>query len=137
MTHRIASFEWKIIGNVIITMSANGEIAEKPWNDFIQDLRTKAVTRWLSANIGTVEVSSLQRKAAIDIMNERGILASVITDDRIVRGIVTAASWFGAKATPFSWDNLKDGVVKLDIREPTLTQVVDLARSFQRRVSTG
>ena len=36
----------------------------------------------------------MQRKIGIDVVNKRRIKVAVINDSSIVRGIVTAASWF-------------------------------------------
>ncbi len=106
--------KWDIVGDVFIVHTTEGRVPDSDWNAFVQELRTKPVRKFLGASTGSTDVSSTQRKAAAEVMKERNISATVVTDDRLVRGVVTAASWLGANIKSFSWAELNACLRALD-----------------------
>lgn len=105
-----SAHKWKIVGDTIVSVTTQGPIPQDIWEEFIKDLKRKEVTRWLSAAIGYVEANSVQRKMSIDVTGPRGMVVAVVTDERLVRGMVTAASWLGVKISAFSWDEMSAAV---------------------------
>jgi hypothetical protein len=45
---------------------------------------------------GDLDVTSAQRKRAVEVVNANNVAILVFTESRITRGVVTAASWLGA-----------------------------------------
>lgn len=130
-----AAFGWGVVGDVIISYTANGSLSDVDWKPFIEELKTRPCRRWLAATRGTVEVTSIQRKWATEIMTARSIEAVVITDENLVRGIVTAASWLGAKVTAYPWSKMTDAVAKLGVSTGSISRVVETVDDIARRAT--
>jgi len=85
------------------------------WEGFIHALRVKFYSKFLYYAPGHVEVTSVQRKETFEILTRRGIHCAVVTESGLVRGIVTAASWFGVKVKAFSVANTNEAFAALGI----------------------
>ncbi len=75
----------------------------------------------------------MQRKKGVDAAKEKGIRVAVVTDERLVRGIVTAASWFGTDIQAFDWSHLRDAIdflqVQTELKDYVERTCEDLRRS--------
>lgn len=84
----------------------NGMLSESDMAQFLEKLRHAPVKKLLACLHGSSNSSSVQRKEGADLIKSRDIQVAVITDDRLVRGFVTALSWLGAKVNAFSWADI-------------------------------
>jgi hypothetical protein len=106
-----------LVISVTIGGSTDGGIpAESIFQDFLNVLRTQPVTKYLAANIGNVNSSSLQRKQGAELFKSRGIRVAVVTEDSLTRGLVTAVGWLGANISAFSWADTKAALKYLDVK---------------------
>lgn len=103
-----------ILQDLFISISA-GTVDDETWKDYIRCLQLPAVAKHIGASVGKTEVSSVQRKEAAEILKRRGIRVAAVTDDTLVRGLVTAISWLGANISAFSWTNARDALKDLGI----------------------
>lgn len=111
------------MGEVAVSFASEGQIRDADWSPFVKELSDKPVRKYVSATLSNLEVNSLQRKAIIDVLRAKNISVAVVTDDKLVIGMVTAASWFGANVKAFSWANLDAALRHLNIADNMLTQV--------------
>jgi hypothetical protein len=110
---------WVVIDNdLMISLTTPGLGPDQLWADFSKELSTKPITRYLAASLGSLEVTSIQRKMVSEITARHGIPVAVLTDEQMVRGLVTAVSWLGVKIKSFSWDDTKEALDHLDVVEP-------------------
>jgi hypothetical protein len=111
----IAQFEWKILGDVIIGVTGSGDMPEVEWQQFVAAMRSQPVTKYIQFAAGGTVLSSVQRKIGIDAVNEKKIKVVMVTDSPIVRGVVTAASWFGVKVSSWRPTQLEEAVNHLGV----------------------
>lgn len=126
-----AQWEWKVIQDVMVAFGTYGAMPDEEWKKCINDLDTKPVKKWLVAVLGTMDVSSVQRKLGIDAINRKNIRVALVSDDRIVRGLLTAASWFGVNGAAFAWRDLEGAVAYLGVPRPVERLALAAVRQFK------
>lgn len=110
------AFAWDIVDDVIVTRQfPNKEVPDPLWDAFIKDLKESNARHIFSLTIGSATLKATQRKSAADVLRDNGIPATVITDNRLTRGILTAVSWLGAKVKAFSWDEIDAALAAAEI----------------------
>lgn len=123
--------------DILINFRIDGPISEEAFQEWLDELGVSGTRYFLSCAVGTVEMTSAQRKRAAEFANERGIRTIVITDDRIGRGIVTAVSWLGANIKAFSWNDLINATEAAGIKDPVEQKhVAQLARDLRKQAET-
>ncbi|EDM81729.1 hypothetical protein PPSIR1_04663 [Plesiocystis pacifica SIR-1] len=105
-----SNHQWDIIGKVVVARTSPGPIDDAVWMAYVKDIEDNDLEYGLALTKGALDISALQRKAVADAMNKGGLAGVVVTDERLVRGLVTAVSWLGLKVSAFSWDEL-DGAI--------------------------
>jgi hypothetical protein len=105
-----AKLTWKVASRVLVAHATEGVVDNVLYSRFIDALKKEKYEAYLATTTGSAELTSVQRKAASDALNERKIPTFVVTDSRLVRGIVTAASWLGVNAKPYSWADISEAV---------------------------
>lgn len=129
-----AIMRWVVVEHVIVNCSTKGEISNSDWDAFCNDLKKHRITRSLGLNLGEASMTSLQRKSAGEIAKSQNIKSAIITDNGIVRGVVTALSWFGINIKGFSWGEFDEAIRYLDI-SPSLEDRVKVASyALKKRV---
>jgi hypothetical protein len=131
-----AIYKSAVVGDVLIGCTTAGAVSDKEWEDFINDLKTKPITKYLSLALGSVEATSVQRKAAAEATKMRGIRSAIVTEDRLVRGLVTAASWLGANIEAFSWKQIPDAITYLRIGPGLDQRVLSTANALKAACET-
>lgn len=124
---------WTVVGDVLISVTTAGPVLDSQWNAWMKDLETKGLKKCIGATIGATELSSLQRKRASEIARDKNIRVAAITDDALVRGIVTAASWFGANIKAYPWTNIPGALKFLEVESPTDQQISIWLQQTRRR----
>jgi hypothetical protein len=100
-----------VVDDLLVSVSRAGSedkgvLNQRDMAHFLDVLRTAPIKRYLACMHGSFNSSSVQRKEGADLIKSRDIEVAVITDDRLVRGIVTALSWLGARVSAFSWADI-------------------------------
>lgn len=126
-----STFKWVVHNHLMVSFASAGLVRDAPWTAFIRDLEDPKVTAYLSTNAGTAEINSLQRKMAANAIQGRKVPIAVVTDERLVRGIVTAAGWLGMEVRPFAWAAFDDALRYLQISASLAPTVVDLVEKLK------
>lgn len=129
---RKLTFKWSVDDGLLVACSGEGEMNAELWAQYISDLQTKGVTKVLGLNLGTIAMTSTQRKQASDIAKARGIISIIVTDDRVTRGIITAISWVGANIRAFPWTELNAAIKALNIPIAMEGRVLSRAMELRR-----
>src|SRR4051812_2508731 len=120
-----ATHKWEVYGDTFISFTTGGPVTDAVWDDFVKDLRTKAYSTYLGTSVGIVELSSVQRKNAAEGLKSRNAKSAVVTDERLVRGLVTAVSWLGVNVKAFSWAELRESISFLKLSPDSIEAVYD------------
>jgi hypothetical protein len=111
-----STMKWIIVDDVIISCATAGAVPDGVWASYVKDLHEKKFSRHLATAVGAVELTSVQRKSASEAVKRRNVPVAVVTDDRLVRGIVTAVSWLGVDIKAFSWGEVRPALQHLQVR---------------------
>lgn len=113
-----ARFKWDAVGEVLIGYGKAGKVSDQQWDDWVNALKAPEVTRVLNIADGSPEVNSVQRAKANEVIKQRQLVVAVVTDEVLLRGMVTAASWFvGNAIKAFSAKQISDAIAFLGARE--------------------
>lgn len=118
--------------DVQINFTSKGPVSEADFAEWRRRLVEPGVKHFLSGAMGTVELTSTQRREAAGIAKERRIRTAVVTDDRVGRGLVTAVSWLGADIAAFSWDELERAAEFLRVPPSERRRVADILFALRR-----
>lgn len=127
---------WAFVGDTAISFTTAGQLEDGEWDRFIADLKSKPVARYLATNLGTIEVSSVQRKKFTDFSKTKPFPLAVVTDEKLVRGLVTAISWVGVNVKAFSWKELKAAVDHLGVPKGGQSSVYDGIRTLMQKAGS-
>lgn len=130
-----AVLEWAIMGDLAVMFSSDGDVPAASWQKYLAELKANRVTKILSLTPGHTSLTSVQRKEAADIAKAQGIVAAVVTDDRLVRGMLTALSWLGVNVKGFSWDEIKEALHYMGVSPVYHERVIATADQLKVRVA--
>jgi hypothetical protein len=124
-----------VLDDLLVTVSRAGSqdkgmLGEKDMANFLDKLRTAPITKYLACLHGSSNSSSVQRKEGADLIKGRSIRVAVITDDRLVRGFVTALSWLGATVSAFSWLDIAPALRHLGVQNPLADEALGAITRF-------
>ncbi|EDM78564.1 hypothetical protein PPSIR1_15040 [Plesiocystis pacifica SIR-1] len=121
------------VAGVVVAFSTTGVMSKDDWDQTLEQLRTREPLRgYLGTSVGTVEVSSAQRRAAVTVMTERDRPTAIVTKSRMVMGLATAASWLGAKIKAFSWEQRDQAARFLSVPEADIPAVLAALDALER-----
>ncbi len=123
---------WEVVDNLMVSFTTSGFISDARWAAFVEDLEGKAVTRMICSTVGDVEVTSVQRKLAAEVSKSRALPIAVVTDAKLVRGMVTAVSWLGVDIKAFSWIDVSAALKHLKVTTATQSSAIAVIERFRR-----
>jgi hypothetical protein len=132
-----AFLEWVVVSDVMVSVATAGIMPQDAWDRMIIELKTRPIKKILATSLGTTDVDSLKRKVGTEVVKSKGIQVVIVTDDRLVRGLVTAASWLGANITSFSWSEMKQAVQYLQVPGHLEEQIHDAALKLRKAAEMG
>lgn len=126
---------WRRLGDVMICVSGSGEVSDETWSRYLDSLEHESVKKYIGVTIGTTQLKSTQRKSGTETLKRRGIRPAVVTDDRLVRGIVTAASWLGLEVKAFSTTELERALEWLEVDAELSSQILKVTKELSAAVT--
>ncbi len=90
--------------------------------------------RFLGVTRGGAPTAS-QRKDLTDILNGRELMAAIVTDVRMVRGVVSALSWFNQRVRAFSMSEMDEAFNYLSIAPHDFEHVHGMIARLDAEVS--
>ncbi len=130
----LARFKWTVIDDVIIGVTGAGDMPEDGWKQFVAEMLAKPVTKYLQYATGATQLSSVQRKLGIDAVAEKKMKVVMVTDSTVVRGIVTAASWFGLKVSSWRLAEIEAAVKDLGVPSDRVDVIMKAAKKLAEQV---
>ena len=110
-------FKWFKDGDVMVGVNTPGNISDEVWSKFLADLSADDYSCYIGCSLGILEVSAPQRKQAANALRHNKVALAVITDDVLVRGVVTAVSWLGANVKSFAWKDIDHALERLEVMD--------------------
>ncbi|PRP97864.1 hypothetical protein ENSA5_30970 [Enhygromyxa salina] len=106
-------FKWIKDGGLMVAVNTAGNLNDEAWASFMAEFEAGDYTHYIGASLGVLEVTATQRKQAAAAIRRTKVTVAIITDDMLVRGVVTAVSWLGANAQSFPWKDIDRALDKL------------------------
>jgi hypothetical protein len=127
---------WTVVGDLMVSFYLPGPIPTDVWDDYCDTIASPEVLKVLSASIGAVEVDSSQRKQiSLALRTAPRAAAAIVTDEAIVRGLMTATAWLGrVDLKAFAWHKVADAYRHLAPTGLDEKQALDLVDEVRRRV---
>lgn len=124
---------WTVQGNLFVSFFLPGPITDGVWRDYCDTIASEQVLKVMATSIGAVEVDSRQRKAINEALKvEPQVSVAVVTDEAIVRGLMTATAWLGrVDVKAFPWHKVAEAyrhLAPVGIDEKTSLDLVDIVR---------
>ena len=135
---KLEAKNWSVEGNLMVSFFLAGPIADEVWRDYCDTIASPQVTKILSASIGAVEIDSRQRSQINLAMREPPpASAAVVTDEAIVRGLMTATAWLGRiDVKAFAWHKLGEAFRHLAPDGVTEARALELVESVRQRAES-
>lgn len=99
----------------MINVNTAGTMGDAAWQAFITELGARDYGRYMGVSLGVLEITAAQRRQAAAALRGNGVTVAIVTDDVLVRGIVTAVSWLGADVKSFPCAEMRDAVAWLGL----------------------
>lgn len=115
---------WAIVDHVLIVLSGTGSVPDDQWQGMHAAMNEEAVRVYLGVSVGSVHLTRAQRQEGAETVKRRKLLAVVVTDERLVRGVVTAVRWLGADVNAFPLDELDQALEFVNLG-PEASAVID------------
>lgn len=106
---KTADFVWTQVGSIFVSYATAGTWTDESFARWQHETSTAAIDRYIAGIDGLLEMTARQRRIGAEIGIRRGIKTSIVCDNPVFRGVVTALSWLGADVTPFAWADVDSG----------------------------
>lgn len=134
---KLEANNWTVQGDLMVAFFKAGPITDEVWQDYCDTIASPPCRKVMATSIGAVEVSSAQRKLISDVLKRSGVVVAVVTDEAIVRGLMTAVSWLGrVDLRAFPWHKVADAYLHLAPQGITQKETLDLVDAIRRRVES-
>ncbi|NJK32665.1 MAG: hypothetical protein HC927_09785 [Deltaproteobacteria bacterium] len=127
---------WQRVGDIVVSFTASGAIDDEVWLQFVSALGEDGVRMAFAVTVDEAfGISATQRKSAAEVMQARNLSAVAVTNSRVLRGVLTAVSWLGAKVKAYPWDALDAAVDATGATPEQKDQLRQLALGFRKATS--
>lgn len=132
---RLEATNWTVRGELLVGFFVAGPIASEVWRGWCDAIASGEIKRALLASVGALEIDAAQRRELAEALQRHAhVSLAVVTDEAIVRGLVTATTWLGRiDVRTFAWHRLVDAVRHLAPRGVSERDVLALVETVRRR----
>jgi hypothetical protein len=130
----VKNVAFKLVDNVIVAAYGRNSPTDeeaRQMAEFFRKIIDQPNLKSLSYTEGGAPTAT-QRKLMQEVMKDRELLAAVVTSSALVRGIVTAVSWFNRQMKAFSPLEERKAFEHLGIPESQFERFKSEARSLQQ-----
>ncbi|KIG17395.1 hypothetical protein DB30_03314 [Enhygromyxa salina] len=136
---KLEAKHWTVVGDLMVSFNLPGPIPDAVWRDYCDTIASPQVLKVLAASIGAVEVDSGQRQQInLALRTAPQTMAAIVTDEAIVRGLMTATAWLGrVDLKAFPWHRVADAYRHLAPTGIGEKQALDLVDEVRARVEAA
>lgn len=126
MEYASPRFACTIIGDLVLGVHAKENPTDADWTEYVNAtqkvLETHGTVKVLAYSMGGGP-NSVQRTKANELFKDRPQHVAVMLNSALVRGIVTALSWFNPMIRAFNIDQLDDACKYLELSKTASAEV--------------
>jgi hypothetical protein len=130
-------FAW--VGNVLIAVHGTDAPSEEEWRPYCASLKASrdlARVRTLAVTHSGAPTAA-QRREMNDLLGGRPGLGAVLSTSAMVRGVVTAFSWFNPQIKAFSPAEQNEAFKHLKLTPPEITEVTRTISRLEAELRSG
>lgn len=116
---------WERVDNMLVVVNGTGSVPDSLWEQLVRDMDELPIDTYLGISMGTIRVTSVQRQLAADVAKKRGLSTIILTNDRLVRGLVTAVSWLGADIKAYPSGEMEEVLSSLELGSATRAAILE------------
>lgn len=131
-----AVVDWRLVGDIFVFYGAGGELGGERFAQWLAAVKDSGCTHYVGGTGADFYLDSQVRQDGRGIFKERGIPFATVTDDRLVRGFVTAGAWFGMKIAAFSWNRVNEVPAWLRLNDDDGRNVVETLLDLRAKVES-
>jgi serine/threonine protein kinase len=107
----------RFVGDVMLCVHANEPPSPEDWQAFVdaRDARAETLKGLLVVAPPKATIDVRQRENVRKFLKLTGTRLAVITESRVVRGLVTAVGWFTSQVRAFAMDEVEEGLTFLGL----------------------
>lgn len=125
-------------GNLAIFVCNEGGPSDKDFDEFLRAFQKQDISKLRSLTVTRGGgPSTAQRKALNDALKGQQLPAAVVSSAAMVRGLVTALSWFNAKIRSFTPDQLDEALEYLEVPSLSWGQVRSAIMKLEGEIGTA
>lgn len=123
---------WVVCADLVMSLTREGEVPDEHWQLYLDDLRRPTTQVVLGFGVGSMQVSSKQRRQAAPELNGKRVAA--VLNSSVARGIATAFSWLGLpiRSYAFGRQQVIDAFTYLGSTQLSPEQGLELAEQLFR-----
>jgi hypothetical protein len=124
----MANMVYEVIGDLYLVVHRARPPSDEEWMDYLRSWKPHDMSRMRTlvfTDGGGPDAA--QRKAANDALGGKASLTAVVSPSYVVRGVVTALSWFNPKIRAFGPDEAERAFAHVGMRSEQ-----DIARTWAR-----
>jgi hypothetical protein len=112
------NMQFKVVGDTFIVVYGARNPTNEEWEEYLAEVERQGFERTVQLIVTEGGgPDSTQRKLLNEKLKGRSVPVAVISKNPIIRGVVTALSWFNTKIRAFVPSNFADALRHLGIRE--------------------
>lgn len=127
----LSTVRWSMVDNLMISFATPGVLSDNEFDLWMKEFMATPFTKYLNTSVGFINLHTVQRKRAAEVMKKKAAKTAVITDEMLIRGVVTAISWMGADIKAFKWDEMHLALRHLDVSPQTTIRAMDAVRRMK------
>lgn len=126
---------WSVVERVVISCTSAGKLKDADLDAILADMHKANVNCSLGLALGTAHMTGVQRRRVVDFMRDRSLRAVVLTHSALVRGVMTALSWFNDRISSGGLDDLEQALDRLGLHGEQRETVRRTALGLREEVS--
>lgn len=126
---------YKLTGNLLISVHGREPVSAAQFPEILATFRRLdyATVRMLVITEGGGPTPQ-QRKEMTTALNGQQLLTAVVSDETMIRGIVTALSWFNSKIRSFKTSQIDEALIYLELRPSRFEEIKQEISNLRRQL---
>jgi hypothetical protein len=125
----------KVIDRILLVAYGAADPSEEEWDEYLALVKRHGIERTMQLILtGGGQPTPAQRRRLNEVLAGRTVPVAIVSGSRVVRGTVTALSWFNRKIKAFPPSGLREAIAYLEIPATRAAFIEAELRKLQREV---
>lgn len=111
----------EVVDDVVVSHATRGTLSDDDLQRIVSACCASNVRKYLSITDGEIVVNAKQRAEAKKLAHVQIV---AVIDSPLMRGVITALSWFGVKVSAFAPNQLEQAIDRLEVSRTSRARIV-------------